>query len=402
MACILARPSAQALFDQYKNSFSTNVLGGASVVPESNEWYVVSLNYAMAEEFYAISEQQWKERDPREACCDNLYVLAAKDGIYPRSASAAQGYIILTGDPGAALPVKIEVLAPNGRSYSSVSTLPSEVPPSGSVVIRVQDLEPGAGGNGFGLGPAQVTSAPAGINGEAEICGGSFCGGADQEECEAFRTRYIARKQYQPRADQAWAIAKIKEWACVTRVIPRAGNCCTCAGDDGLNCVDCGSSLDFYVMMDGSFACGVAPQAMLDEIQNWFFGEIPGRGMGQAEIGICGRIVRPTPFYVNVYLDIVGCASVSQIALIQAQVADFFLTVEPSADLKSRQIELIVSNIVGPSIDVSARFELVDPALQGIAGSPTECGDLLVLCDYVPCLANLKLTGPGGTAGDAC
>lgn len=403
MACILARPSAQALFDQYKNTFSVNVLGGAPVVPESNEWYVVALNYAMAEEFYAISEQQWKERDPREACCDNLFDLAAKDGVYPRPAAAAQGYVILRGVAGSALPAAVEVLAPNGRSYSSVTTMPAVMPPEGSLVLRVQDLEPGAAGNAFGLGMAQLSTAVPGLETDVEICGGTFCGGQNAEECEPFRTRYIARKQYQPRADQAWAVRKLMEWPCVTRVIPRGGNCCVCGGENAYSCAACGSSFDFYVMMDGSFACGVPPQAMVDEVQEWFFGSVPGHGMGQVEIGVCGNIIRPQPFDVNVYLDMVGCATVSQTAVIQAQVADFFTTVAPSTDLIARQIELIASNVIGPTVDVSARFEIVNPALVGIAGSPTECGDLSVNCDYVPCMAGLKLTGPGGNSlGASC
>lgn len=403
MACLLARPGAQALFDLYKDAFSTNVLGGAPVVPESNEWYVVSLNYAMAEEFYAISEQQWKEQDPRYACCDNLYAIAAKDGVYPRPASAAQGYVIMTGVAGSALPSVLEITAANGRSYSSVSALPSEIPSSGTLTFRVQDIEPGAAGNASAISTeGQLTTAVPGADPEVFICGGSFCGGSDGELCEPFRTRYLARKQYQPRATQAWAIQKIMEWACVTRVIARGGNCCNCDEDNENSCLDCGSSLDFYVMMDGSFPCGVAPQSMLDEIQEWFFGATPGYGMGQAEVGVCGRIVRPNPFYVNVRLDIVGCASASQLAVIQAQVEDFFTTVSPSVDLKARQIELIASNIVGPTIDVSARFELVDPSQQGVAASPTSCGDLIVNCDFVPCLGQLLLTGPGGEAGGAC
>lgn len=403
MACLLTRPSAQALFDQYKNSFSVNVLGGAPVVPESNEWYVVSLNYAMAEEFYAISEQQWKENDPRYACCDNLYALADKDGIFPRPAAAAQGYVIMTGAPGTVLPTNVEISAANGRSYSSVSALPAVVPSSGSVTFRVQDLEAGAAGNASAISQeGTLTTAVPGMDTEVTICGGSFCGGRDIEECEQFRARYLARKQYQPRATQAWAAQKIGEWACVTRVIPRGGNCCSCAEDGDEDCVDCGNSIDFYVMMDGSFPCGVAPQSMLDEIQEWFFGETPGYGMGQAEIGVCGRIVRPEPFYVNVYLDIVACPTTSQLTVIQQQVEDFFLTVSPSVDLRARQIELIAANIVGPSFDISARFELVDPAQQGFAGSPTSCGDLAVNCDYVPCLGELRITGPGGIAGGAC
>lgn len=379
--------------------FSANVLGGAPVIPESNEWYVTALNYAMAEEFYAISEQQWKERDPRFACCESLYALAAADGVYPRPATSAQGYAILTGTPGSMLPRRIEVIAANDRSYSSASNVPARMPATGSLTLRVQDVSPGAAGNASAIDAAgSLVTAIAGVSRDVTICGGSFCGGADAESCEQFRTRYIARKQYQPRATQAWAIEKIKEWPCVTRVMPRGGNCCACDGDCG--CANCGASLDFYVMMDGAFPCGVPPQNILDEIQNWFFGEVPGYGMGQTELGVCGRIVRPTPFAVNVYLDVLGCPTTSQVSLIQQQVDDFFTTVSPSVDLKSRQIELIAANIVGPSHDISARFEMVtdDPA----RGSVNSCGDLLQTCDSIACLNQLILTGPAASGGSTC
>jgi hypothetical protein len=401
MACTISRPDPQSLFNHYRDMFSANVLGGAPVVPESNEWYVTALNYAMAEEFYAISEQQWKERDPRYACCENLYALAAADGVYPRPATAAQGYVILTGTSGASMPGRIEVTAANGRNYASVSTLPKKFPSSGTLTVRVQDISPGADGNASGISTAgTLSTAIAGVNRDVVVCGGSFCGGADAETCEEFRTRYIARKQYQPRANQAWAIAKIAEWPCVTRVIARGGNCCNCAEECSNSCAECGSALDFYVMMDNSFACGVPPQSALDEIQAWFFGATPGYGEGEAEIGVCGRIVRPNPFLVNVYVDIVGCPTASQTSAIQEQVADLFATLSPSTDIKTRQVELIASNVIGPTIDVSARFEMVNP--DPAVAQPTDCGDLLVSCDYIPCLNQLFFTGPGPANGGAC
>ncbi len=398
MVCLIARPNPQALFDQYKDTFAANVLGGSPVVPESNEWYVVALNYAMAEEFYAISEQQWRENDPRHACCDNLLKLAAKDGLFPRAANFAQGYAIITGAGGTPLPRRIEIVASNDRRYATTATIPAAMPEGGSLVIRVRDNQPGIEGNAAGtITSASLATGITGIDSAVQICGSSFSGGSAPEGCEAFRARYIARKQYQPRATQAWAIDQLMSWPGVTRVVPRAGNCCNCDDEcEGCGCKDCGGSLDFYVLFDTSFPCGVAPQNVLSEIQTWMFGENNGFGQGQVEIGVCGSIVRPIPFEVDVYLDIVGCPTVSQITTIKEQVADFFTTLAPSTDQRARQIELIVANIVGSNVDVSARFQLVTPdTARGVVNS---CNDLLVTCDSLPCLRELIFTGPNNLA----
>lgn len=104
MSCNLTRPTPDELFSKIKNNFSANVLGGAEVIPESLEWYVVTNDYAMTEEFYSISEQQWKERDPRYACCDNLVSMAERDGVYPRPATFSQGFVQITGTANSPIP----------------------------------------------------------------------------------------------------------------------------------------------------------------------------------------------------------------------------------------------------------------------------------------------------------
>ena len=81
-------------------SLTGTVLGGAQVIPESNEWYVISNDYAAAEQFYAIADQMWRETNPETACCDNLYKMAARNGMFPYPPKHAEGYARLTGNPG--------------------------------------------------------------------------------------------------------------------------------------------------------------------------------------------------------------------------------------------------------------------------------------------------------------
>ena len=52
-----------------------------------NEWYVVTNDYAAAEQYYAIADQMWRETNPETACCDNLYKMAAQHGVFPKPAS---------------------------------------------------------------------------------------------------------------------------------------------------------------------------------------------------------------------------------------------------------------------------------------------------------------------------
>ena len=92
MSCTIPRPDPQALFDHLRNMFSSTVLGGGKVIPESNEWYVITNDYAAAEQYYAIADQMWRETNPETACCENLYKMAARNGMFPAPASTAQGY----------------------------------------------------------------------------------------------------------------------------------------------------------------------------------------------------------------------------------------------------------------------------------------------------------------------
>ena len=71
-----------------RRMFASTVLGGGKVIPRVNEWYVVANDYAMAEQFYAIADQMWRENNPETACCDNLYKMAAQHGVFPAPAAS--------------------------------------------------------------------------------------------------------------------------------------------------------------------------------------------------------------------------------------------------------------------------------------------------------------------------
>jgi hypothetical protein len=310
----------------------------------------------------------------------------------------------VTGTPGSALPAAIEITA-GGNNYITSGTVPSQITATGNVVLQIRALLPGPTPNATGgsVPTGQILTAITGVDTEVEICGGRFCGGADAEECEAFRSRYIERKQYHPRSNDTWIRRKLLEWPCVTRVCERTGSCCTCV-EPCLNadcaCRECGGDLHFYVMFDGTFDCGIAPSNIIADINTWLFGETPGYGQGQVDIGICGQlhVVMALPVYLIV--DIEGCPTPSQQAEMTEQITDFFTTICPSQAVLSQQINVIVANIMGSSTNVSSRIEPVDPDQQG--ASTTPCGDLEPDCDYLPCLTDITFTGPTTTGIGGC
>lgn len=394
MACKLERPTPETLFNRIRDMFSVTVLGGAPVIPESNEWYVVANDYAMAETFHAYADQLLQDLDPATACCESLITLASRNGVYPRPATFAEGYAKLTGIPDAPLPSRIEIIT-NLGSYVSIGTVPSAIGTRGSAVFRVQALVPGPGQSGV-VTSAGLTAAIPNVDNTVVICGGIMCGGQEAETCEQFRSRYLDRIAYHPRMTMEWIKAKLLEWPCATRVCQRSGSCCTCGecGDqDPCGCKDCGGRLDFYVMFDDVFECGIAPANVINDIRNWMFGENQGFGEGQVEVGVCGNIYNATAIKVNVTIDIVACPTADQLDKIHDTVVDYFKTICPSQTLYAMAIKVLVANELGADVNTDVNFSLVnDSDKEFVAILP--CGDLEPDCDYVFCVNEVNFTYP--------
>lgn len=394
MTCNIDRPSQQVLFQRVKDMFSSTVLGGGAVLPESNEWYAVGLNYAMAEEFYAVSEQQWRENDPRYACCDNLYAIAERDGVYPNPAAFAQGYIQLTGEPGAALQQDIEFQF-GGQMYAPISTVPAAIPAGGSVVIRVAAIEPGPDGNIPAQLPNGVMITPLpGVNSAVTVFG-HFCGGDVAETCEQFRSRYLDRMRYQPSTGLAYVKQKLMEWPCVTRVCERVGSCC----DEGTippwrAGIDCNRPINLYAIFDNTFPCGMAPQTVVDEITTWLFGQVQGIGQGVAEWGMTGRVFTAEPVLVNVTVGGLACSSPAQAAEAEARIRDYVGELCPSLPLNIDDLKVIVAQVMGSAGRFQVQIKLDNEAdKQKVAID--RCGNAVPQCDYRVCLNRVIFAGGG-------
>jgi len=156
--------------------------------------------------------------------------------------------------------------------------------------------------------------------------------------------------------------------------------------------------MEFYVLFDDAFPCGIPPQHLVDDITDWLFGEHQGYGEGQVEIGVCGQIYAPTPLMVNVIVDIAGCPSTGQKQMIEDQITALFARICPSKDLCAKQLELIIASIIGAEINASVRFELPGyedqkpPYPRNLVYTDHCC--IYPECDVLPCLNEVSFVNP--------
>ena len=379
--CSLIRPDSQTLFNRHLSLISANVLGGAPIIPQSNEWYVAALNHQLSEQFWSISELMWRERDPRQACCDNLVAMAAVDGVYPAPATFPEGYVTLIGTPGARLVPTLQVqFAQDYYKPASPATVPLVLPPSGSVTLRVRSTRAGA----VNAAPApgergRLVTPLEGVNPVVTVHGNPFCNGRDAESCDAFRDRYIARQQFRP--NMTWRLFEetLLSWPCVTRVCPRGPNCCP--ADPG---PECGAKpVQAFVLFDNTFADGIAPTNILEEITVWMFGSTQGMGLGRMPIGICGEILPVTACPITVTYSGLGCATPAQKEEVQRRTALLFRNICPETTICKAQFIALVAQIIPNICDF-------DVTLNGSC-AVNECGDLEAGCQQMPTLATIEI-----------
>lgn len=392
MACEIERPAPKVLFDSIMSMFSSNVLGGATVIPESNEWYVVSNDYAMAEQFFSVSEQAWREHDPRYACCDNLTAMAAMDGFYPNPATFASGYIQLIGTPGTLLPSQLEAVIA-GQNFVNAGPVPSQIPNQGKAVVRMRALEPGPEGN-LPAGTANgnlVTPIP-NVSSIVSVYGNQFCGGAIAEECEPFRMRYLDRMRYKPQFSLDQVKETLMTWPCVTGVCERAGVCCyddTVQDYAGGNA--CGRPIRLYALFDGIFEFGAAPVEQIRELNEWLFGVVQGIGQGQAPWGVTGTIFPFTGGYVSIDIDGMACVSPATTNEIRARIAEYISRLCPSQILYKRDLEAIISQLTAGT----GNYDIILVADTDNIDIDIGCGDATPDCDVRITLNQIRFTNPG-------
>jgi uncharacterized phage protein gp47/JayE len=382
--CLIARPDPQVIFDRLSGQFSATVLRGAPIIPESNEWWVVTNDYKVQEEFYAYAEQLKKELDPRYACCDNLTEMASNLGVYPAPANFAHGYVTLTGVAGSALVPGMQIsFGPGIYRVANPATVPSVMPATGSITLRFQAVQPGTASNAPQAAESGLLITPlTGIDQAVTVHGAQFCGGAEGETCEPFRNRYLDRLKYRPNANFAWLEQKALEWPCVTRVCLPA-DCCDTPQDCATHLVR------LHVMFDDTFEHGVAPDDVIEEVQTYLFGpsDRPGSGLGVAPINVDGRVIPVVAAPVDIIISGLSCATIAQKTETETRIRNLFKNICPGNILCRNVFIATVAQVVPNICDFDVTVSTTDPDNIEI----TLCGDIEPVCSVLPYLNSLKV-----------
>lgn len=390
MTSCFVRPTPQTLWQQITSWFSAQVLGGAPIIPESNEYYLCGNDLAAAELYYSLSEQQWEQTQDATACCDNLIAINAPLGFIPFGKTFTQGYVTITGGPpNDPIPAALQFQIGSNTLFPSTATNanPTNLDANGNATLLLTAQIPGADVN------TSINTAITQINGQVSNVSatiinapvgwptnvtpnGAFCGGNDAETCEQFRARVIARKQIQPNATYAKAIEFALQYPCVTRVMQRTcGTCCV----NGV--------MQLYVFMDSAFANGIAPASALAGLTTYLFGSPQGNGLGKMPVGIFGAVYPIAPVTLNVMFYNFGCITPSQFTLIQQLMGELFATLTPGQSICADWIKAIVVS-VNPNC---CNYQIVvtnpgDPSLGTV-----DCfGDFTPACDVLPVLGTVN------------
>lgn len=397
MVCKIERPTPQELWDKVSDMFSNTVLGGSPIIPESNEHYVVALDYAIQEKMYTLGERMARESDPRYACCENLYAIATIDGMVPKTAAPAEGYLLLTGDPNAALIQDLEFQF-GTEKYMPAGTVPPALDDNGEAIIRARALVAGPSGNVPSDTPTgQLLTPLPGVNETVTVYGGRFCGGAVAEECEVFRQRYLRSRAFKPVASMTWIRDKLAEWPCVTDVCDYGGVCCNDASCYDKGCVD---RVYFYVMMRGTFACGLPPKCVIDEINEWLFGTPQGMGLGQVEIGVCGEVLQAQAVNIDLRIDGFACSTSEQRRELEIRIRDYIDRLCPSRILYLKELEAIAAHVLGKAIDFSIAINPHSDECTQTHLSIDTCGNAVPECGSKVCVDKIMFVNP--LAPDGC
>jgi uncharacterized phage protein gp47/JayE len=293
----LYRPDVKELAQRLKAEISYRALNGAPVYPMSAEDVMASVFAGALFTMYGTIDQKYRDLDPATASCDALYEWASRRGLFPQAAQPAIGFIQITGTPGTSVPLDSRWVSSAGRDYILDNVLNPQVlviPNSGVLSVKVRSLAAGSLYNlNSGAGLTLAATTP-GIVSSAVVVGSGIGGGHDIENCEAFRKRVLLlRRNGVVSTNLQWLLSKATEYPGVTRAcVSKCDGCC----DDGW--------IDLFVFFDGVYPNGVAPDHILNQVNEWLFGTPPGAGKGQAPIGLAGAVQTQVAVPVTVTVDV--------------------------------------------------------------------------------------------------
>lgn len=299
--CTIPRPSIEELQQTAKTEISTRMLGGAPVLPMSNEDVLSFIMAGTVNLMHGYVAQGLKESDPKDMCCDNLVIYAARRGLFLQGAERARGVVVITGTPGAVIPPNIRFVDDQSQEYKldlSYVTNPVVMGPGGSAALFIAASGGGIRYNQAG-GTTLITSTTTpGINVEATVSSAGIIGGADDETCDQLRARVLQSERTGAVSTNAtWLMSQTLRWPGVSRA-------CT---DECESC--CEQGLVLYPFFDGAYEDGIPPASVIEAMNLWMFGPARTHGEGIAPIGLLGEYRAAIPTLLTVYVDCtVGCS----------------------------------------------------------------------------------------------
>jgi len=317
-----------------------------------------------------------REMDDTQCCDDNLIAHAAQYGIYPSPGQYATGYVQLTGAPGTPLPPDLTaVIGSNSYSRAPYATSAKAIGYDGKAVVMFRAQSPGVAQNNItGSAAANLLGSYDGIDSDLTVLGTGFTNGADAETMDQFRARFLARKTYLPQGNWQWMVETLNDWGGASRVCPKTTSCNT-------------GRLEAYVMFDGVFPNGLAPDSVNRDLTAWMFGNPNGMGLGRAAIGVFGKFFTAQAAPIDMMLQGLGCLTSTQLTKLRDAINGLFLTLCPEQTLCKRIIEALIVTIAGASCLPTVTF------VPTTAGSTiSNSGDAEPAADNLITLNQLTMT----------
>lgn len=382
----MAVTDKQALWDYISKKFANEVLHTDSIIPESNEYYVVSLLFGVYEAMLYDVQEILRNQNIATACCENVKQIGLNHGLTLRNKVRPSVILKLTGKCGAALADKLSfkinditlhsVLVPRNR----VDNLPKLSSKGEAYVFAELDSytndnpEIQIGNKGV------LLEHLANISPVVEVVS-HLCGPIPEESCEQLRSRLLYLQKYKLRSAEDLLKDATWDFPCLAnlRIIENA-KCCSfydASVDPSDNC------MIVIPNFDSVFEHSEIPDELLFSLESYLFGNPNGSGLGKMPVGICGRVIKSTK--ANLEISIVFNEDIpykSQLDKISSVIKDYILGLPSGSSVSTFDIQRLFLDVVGSDYkDICVQFSQDKKILTIDNGLVTSSCDVSMIPD---------------------
>lgn len=368
------------LYNKIEKMFSNIVLKGGSIIPESNEYYVISLLFAMIENINYAVDATLKEQNIETACCSNLYVLGANLGIYPKHKNFPTVIIKLTGKCGVLLSQNLtfqfqDLIFNSVYVYvNHIDNMP-RLNDKGEAFVFAEIRD-------YTLGTIDIQKGAKGkllehilnVNTEVELIS-DVCPGHDTETCEQFRNRLLDLRRYKKHnivniiQNVAW------DFPCLSNLtVIENADCCSFYNKIKLK----SGCIVVLPNFNNIFKDDEIPKEILEMLEIWLFGYPNGSGRGKAPIGVCGYVLKTVLAKLKINIIFEGRVPfISELKAINTAIVQYINNLPLGSTLRNYDIERITYDLVN-EMDINSCIEFSqDKSILNISKS----GTVTAACD---------------------